>query len=922
MKTNIKFRSVGILLLTALLILISCVQPKDNGTDYECALDDGECVEFERFQVPTEDKEIMNKIYKDIAKEFPLTPIDKTRTIKGTNPSEAQIYNIMKEVGRQYNIPPEILYGVGYEESNLKQYKANGQPLISGDNGIGIMQVTPHAVDENFDEYSLKYNIRYNIEAGAQVILGKWRYVKGRNPIGNKDKMILENWYFALWAYNGYSRVNNPNAYNNGPRRWCNQYICWTRYAAYQDEVIDSITSRLGIAFTKLPKSWLPSSGIPSSGQSYSTPTPFHYSVIVGSPNIELTSLTKEGKDSNGNYIVSTNIKNTGNQNINTTFKVSLYIYGQVLQKDISNLNAGQSIKLTYNTNITAPGEYNYSILADSTGVISESEENDNKIENNKVVFTTFTADVPNTVIKGENMSFTGMASYPIDHVRIFVDGYLLTNNGIGDPIPVINNQYNLNYAFYSSAMDREVKVVAYNSSNDIINEIYKSINVLDEAVNFTIDIPDNITRGQEITFTGTASSVVNNVKIFVDGYQLIYNGNGNPINVYGGAYNLTYKFSGAGQDRQLTAIAYDSSGNALAELNESIDVTGGNGEFSLDTFGTIIKDNEITFSGEAPYPITKVKIFVDGYQLIYNGSGDPINVNYETYSFNYKFTSSGMERQLKVIGITDSWEIIDEVTTVINVYEDSSMEKITITIPPAVYTDETTRFHGTITSNIVDVNATIDGYTLPNPVINDNKFSFNYSFTLPAQGRVMELKGYDADYNLVETIQRTVDIHSKETPGEQLQKMLKERMDGIAPHNRPYVFNGVQDCYGYCRQVWNAVLYDGGAHEEDYYPNSYNTSRWLNVSGGLPVADAPSSNWALITDYNDLVPGDVLSTHQGHAWGAHWHGGLYYGKVNGVHYVLDNSKRGNKNGAYVRTFYTGFKYYYKPTHNMLTKQY
>jgi hypothetical protein len=141
-------------------------------------------------------------------------------------------------------------------------------------------------------------------------------------------------------------------------------------------------------------------------------------------------------------------------------------------------------------------------------------------------------------------------------------------------------------------------------------------------------------------------------------------------------------------------------------------------------------------------------------------------------------------------------------------------------------------------------------------------------------------------------------------------------RAEGIAPHNRPYVFNGVQDCYGYVRQVWNAILYDGSMHSEDFYPNSYNKSRWLGVSGGLPVADYPSSNWVYFSDPSVLLPGDVLSTHQGHAWGDTWHGGLYAGVSNGQHRIWDNS--GSGNGAYNRPFYWGFHYYYKPTHDML----
>ncbi len=165
-----------------------------------------------------------------------------------------------------------------------------------------------------------------------------------------------------------------------------------------------------------------------------------------------------------------------------------------------------------------------------------------------------------------------------------------------------------------------------------------------------------------------------------------------------------------------------------------------------------------------------------------------------------------------------------------------------------------------------------------------------------------------DTDFAVVDSDESAVTAIAPQT--------VLARAEGIAPHNRPYVFNGVQDCYGYVRQVWNAILYDGSKHSEDFYPNSYNKSRWLGVSGGLPVDDYPSSNWVYFSSPDQLLPGDVLSTHQGHTWGDTWHGGLYAGKVNGEHRIWDNS--GSANGAYNRSFYYGFHYYYRPTHQKL----
>ena len=143
------------------------------------------------------------------------------------------------------------------------------------------------------------------------------------------------------------------------------------------------------------------------------------------------------------------------------------------------------------------------------------------------------------------------------------------------------------------------------------------------------------------------------------------------------------------------------------------------------------------------------------------------------------------------------------------------------------------------------------------------------------------------------------------------LQKMVMLRCAGIAPWNRPYRFNGIGDCYGYCRQVWNAVLADGLPHREDFYPHPYNQKRWLNLPGGLPVDDAPDPNWIRFTNPRVLVKGDLLATAQGHFWGANWHGGIYAGHDHN----WDSSHLNGLNGAYKRPLYSGFHYYYEPLH-------
>ncbi|MCQ6278661.1 cell wall-binding repeat-containing protein [Bacillus sp. EB600] len=133
------------------------------------------------------------------------------------NPSYQEINKLLTEAALQYNIPPEIVKALAFQESGWKQFE-NGAPTLSlnGDGGIGIMQVTN---DPRFDQERLKTDIQYNIHAGIQKLDGKYRGVDGLLPIlNNNERDILENWYFAVLAYNGKVPKNSPIYKDDGSR--------------------------------------------------------------------------------------------------------------------------------------------------------------------------------------------------------------------------------------------------------------------------------------------------------------------------------------------------------------------------------------------------------------------------------------------------------------------------------------------------------------------------------------------------------------------------------------------------------------------------------------------------------------------------------------------------------------------------------
>lgn len=122
---------------------------------------------------------------------------------------------LLTQTAIKYGIPPEILKGIAMAETKMNQFNADGTPVITEDGGIGLMQITAseqelsQMLKEPVDVERLKYDTAYNIEIGAKILKVKWNY-HHIPKINDADPMILENWYFAVMAYNGLSQVNDP----------------------------------------------------------------------------------------------------------------------------------------------------------------------------------------------------------------------------------------------------------------------------------------------------------------------------------------------------------------------------------------------------------------------------------------------------------------------------------------------------------------------------------------------------------------------------------------------------------------------------------------------------------------------------------------------------------------------------------------
>lgn len=217
------------------------------------------------------------------------------------NPTRAELEKRIEEVARKRGIPSVILKSIARVESVFKQFNKDGSAFVSRGGSIGLMQI--YNKYGWFEDEKLKYDIDYNIEAGADVLLRKWDTALEKLPqIGDMNPNVLENWYFAIWAYNGWSQSNNPNT--------------GLKKQAYQDLIYYIAEKDYGQTITPIDKNLLPKQGLPSKNTKYDTPKELHYgdiafydvgdivkldgrqsSVLLNAPNgsdvVEITSLTE-----------------------------------------------------------------------------------------------------------------------------------------------------------------------------------------------------------------------------------------------------------------------------------------------------------------------------------------------------------------------------------------------------------------------------------------------------------------------------------------------------------------------------------------------------------------------------------------------------------------------------------------------------
>lgn len=188
-----------------------------------------------------------------------------TTTGYSLNYTKKELEDKIEKIALERGVPSVFLKSIAQVESNLQHFNTDGTPKISRGGHIGLMQVGNRY--NLFNTEKLKYDVDYNINAGIEVLLIKWQDSvrnKSVSSVGDMDPNVLENWYFALWAYNGWIDRNNPNI----------------NAKAYQNRIYNICEINYNQPVSRIDTSRLPVNGKPNNGFSIATPSNVNYANI------------------------------------------------------------------------------------------------------------------------------------------------------------------------------------------------------------------------------------------------------------------------------------------------------------------------------------------------------------------------------------------------------------------------------------------------------------------------------------------------------------------------------------------------------------------------------------------------------------------------------------------------------------------
>lgn len=129
-----------------------------------------------------------------------------------------------QEPNAAIRIPPSLMKAVIRMESEFNHagsavpFGGVGRVLRSFDCGYGLGQITSGMANPTGNpspgQALTGTHFLFNLAASARILAEKWNAEYLPPIAGGGDPAALEDWYHAIWAYNGFAFVNHPLNHN------------------------------------------------------------------------------------------------------------------------------------------------------------------------------------------------------------------------------------------------------------------------------------------------------------------------------------------------------------------------------------------------------------------------------------------------------------------------------------------------------------------------------------------------------------------------------------------------------------------------------------------------------------------------------------------------------------------------------------
>jgi uncharacterized protein YvpB len=317
-----------------------------------------------------------------------------------------------------------------------------------------------------------------------------------------------------------------------------------------------------------------------------------------------------------------------------------------------------------------------------------------------------------------------------------------------------------------------------------------------------TLTTPGTIQVGTPATLTGSTSAGVTKVKVYADTYLL---GEATPTN---GAWSYTYTFNTAGNNRNIIAKGFNSSGVEVATTNKLVNVLPA-GTIVTAVVPTAIYTGKTTyFTGTASTGVTKVELSTDGYFM------NEVPVTNGNWSTIYTYNTAGNNRVLTLKGKNSAGTVIATATYTFNVIASAAY----LTDVPYFYQYSNSINPGGSCQNTT-IAMVLKYYAIKAGKTNANSITPDYISNYWGTSQAQTVSGYQSVFN---SEAATLGLAVRDAGS---TTMALANFRAAAASGKPVVVHGYFTSYGH---VMTVIGYDG-----TYYYCNDPAGKWNQTYAG-----------------------------------------------------------------------------------------